>query len=68
MKTFKLFAHRRKPATYQILSLKEARNMSKQDHQSFIQIDEGTFPFLSKKIINLKHHVGNGRKEQQWKI
>jgi hypothetical protein len=64
MKTFKLFAHRHKPATYQILGLEAAKKMTLEDEIEYVQIDEGTYNFLFTKVKKLTSYVGQRAKTE----
>lgn len=65
MKTFRLFAHRTKPATYLILDKKAAKEISHEEKEEYFQIDEGTHPFLLNKVKKLISHVGSNNNEQE---
>ncbi|KAF0236512.1 MAG: hypothetical protein FD181_2679 [Prolixibacteraceae bacterium] len=64
MKTFKLFANRQKPKTYQILSLEGAKKMSLEDELEYVLIDVGTHPYLVTKVKKLSCYVGQSTKTE----
>ena len=64
MKTFRLYAHRTKPATYQILGTEAAKKMTLEDELEYVLIDEGTHPYLVTKVKKLTCYVGQSAKTE----
>lgn len=58
MKTFKLFAHKERPAEYLLASSKDFKRMPIIEMANYIQIDEGTYPYLKSKMQKLISYVG----------